>query len=68
MNNLLFGWMTKPKLTMTPLDEMIRFAEVTVMIVIACAVWSWFNYRRTKKIRQRHGKHCTCWTCMGVGV
>lgn len=63
---ILIEWMTKPKLMVTFLDNVIMWAEI-IFIFLLWATWKiQHDEKRRRETRKRHGKHCTCFTCMGV--
>jgi uncharacterized iron-regulated membrane protein len=62
----MFGWLTKPKLEVTGLDTATMYLELFALLIIVSIVHGYLSHKRRMRIKAKHGKHCTCFTCMGV--
>lgn len=61
-----FGWLIKPKILVTGLDEVVEFSELFFVLILFYVVWAIYDIKRRNEIKRQHGKNCTCFTCMGV--
>lgn len=49
MINILFGWLTKPNVLWTPLDQLIFIAEAIILLFIICVLYAIWEDRKGKK-------------------